>query len=53
MTLADFKSVIDKYISEDKMIYLIVGDKASQLDEMNKLGKGKVIELDIHANKIN
>jgi zinc protease len=51
MTLDDFKTVINKYINETNMVYLVVGDKASQLSEVKKLGK-PVIELDIYGNKI-
>lgn len=49
MTLADFKSVIDQYIAEKDMIYLVVGDKTTQFSEVKKLGKS-VIELDIYGN---
>tara|TARA_B110000967_G_scaffold136310_1_gene139133 strand:- start:789 stop:983 length:195 start_codon:yes stop_codon:yes gene_type:complete len=51
MTLEDFKTVINKYINENNMVYLVVGDKASQLSEVKKLGK-PVIQLDIYGNKI-
>ena len=51
MTLEDFKSIINTYINEDQMIYVVVGDKATQFDEIKKLGK-EVIELDIHGNRI-
>lgn len=51
MTLEDFKSVIDQYIKEDKMIYVVVGDKATQFEEVMKLGK-PVVELDIFGNEI-
>jgi zinc protease len=51
MTRADFRSVIDKYLREDEMIYLIVGDKATQLTEVEKL-KGSVKELDIHGSPV-
>ncbi|GAA4323410.1 pitrilysin family protein [Pontixanthobacter gangjinensis] len=47
----DFKEVIRKYLGEDEMIYVVVGDKATQFEEVKKLGK-PVIELDIHAEKI-
>lgn len=50
LTLEDFKSVIDTYIDEDQMIYLVVGDKATQFAEMTQLGKGEPVELDIHGN---
>ncbi len=33
------------------MIYLIVGDKATQFNEVKKLGK-PVVELNIYGNKI-
>ncbi|PKV51331.1 zinc protease [Aquimarina sp. MAR_2010_214] len=51
MSELDFKSVISKHIEEDKMIYVVVGDKATQLEEVKKLNK-VVIELDINGNKI-
>ncbi|WP_299896812.1 pitrilysin family protein [uncultured Aquimarina sp.] len=51
MSTEDFKSIISKYISESEMIYLVVGDKATQFDEIKKLGKN-VIELDIYGNKL-
>ncbi|WP_405198725.1 M16 family metallopeptidase [Christiangramia sp. LLG6405-1] len=51
MTEKDFKTVISKYFKEKEMIYLVVGDKATQLDEVKKLGKD-VVELDIYANEI-
>ena len=51
MNLKDFKSIINKYIKEGEMTYVIVGDKATQLEEVKKLGKN-VIELDIHGNPV-
>lgn len=48
MTLADFKNTINQFMKESDMIYLIVGDKATQLNEVNQL-KGKVIQLDING----
>ena len=53
MNLEDFKSVINKNLGEDQMIYVVVGDGASQLSEVNQLGKGQAIELDIHGNLLN
>ena len=49
MTLADFKSIINEHVREEDMIYVVVGDKATQFDEVKKLGKN-VIELDINGN---
>ncbi len=51
MQLEDFKSTINKYVDEKDMVYLVVGDKATQLKEVKKLGK-KVIELDIYGNTL-
>lgn len=51
MTVADFKNVIQTYMNEKDMFYLIVGDKATQLKEVAKL-KGKVIEMDLNGNVI-
>ncbi len=52
MQQTDFKSLINKYLQEKEMIYLIVGDAATQLEEVNKLGKGPAKVLDIHGNPI-
>ncbi len=51
MNLDDFKNIISKYIVEDNMIYLVVGDKKTQLEEVKKLGK-TVVELDISGNVV-
>ena len=53
LTLEDFKSIINKHLTEDQMVYLVVGDRATQLSEVNQLGKGQVIELDINGNSLN
>jgi zinc protease len=49
MTLPDFKTAIDRYMKESDMIYLIIGDKATQFNEVTQL-KGKVIQLDINGD---
>ncbi|PNQ73065.1 peptidase M16 [Hanstruepera neustonica] len=51
MTVEDYKNIIQKYLTEDDMIYVVVGDKATQWDEVQKLGK-TVIELDIFGNRV-
>ena len=43
--------MIDAYMQEDKMVYVVVGDKATQFEEVKKLGK-KVVELDIFGNVV-
>lgn len=50
MTLEDYKKIINTYLQEQEMIYVVVGDKATQLNEVKKLGK-PVVELDIYGNK--
>ena len=52
MTLEDYKGMISKYLNESKMIYLVVGDGASQLEEVRKLGMGDPIILDIYGDPI-
>jgi zinc protease len=53
MGVDDFKSVINQYLDEKELVYLVVGDKATQLDEVKKLGKAKVVELDINGKQLN
>jgi len=52
MSLEDFHNVITKYIDESQMLYLIVGDAETELKNVNKLGYGKAIMLDIFGNEI-
>ena len=51
MSLEDYKNIINKHINEREMIYVVVGDKATQFSEVKKLGK-PVVELDIHGNRL-
>lgn len=52
MTLADFKSIITRQMNEPDMIYLIVGDKATQLEAVRQL-KGTVTLLDSSGSPVN
>jgi zinc protease len=45
LTVQDVKLLAETYIHPDKMIYLIVGDAATQMDKLEKLGFGKPILL--------
>lgn len=45
ITVKDIKVLSEKYLNPDRMIYLVVGDAATQLDKMEKLGYGKPILL--------
>lgn len=40
-------------MKESDMIYLVVGDGATQLQEIKKLGMGDPILLDIYGNPLN
>jgi zinc protease len=45
LSVEDIKKLAQKYIHPDQMIYLIVGDKATQLKKLEKLGFGKPVLL--------
>ena len=51
MTLDNYKTVINTYLNEAEMIYVIVGDKATQLEAVQELGM-PVVELDIYGNRL-
>lgn len=52
MTIDEHKMIAQKYLHPDKMIYLIVGDKATQMDKLKELGFGDPILLDKDGNRI-
>jgi zinc protease len=43
MTIEEHKAITDKYIVPDKMYYVIVGDAATQLKPLEKIGFGKPV----------
>lgn len=47
--LEQVHQVINRYLQESEMIYLVVGDAESQLSRMESLGYGKPIVLGIHG----
>jgi zinc protease len=51
LTVADLKSLAQKYIHPDKMTILIVGDRSKVFGGLNELGMGDVTELDIDGAK--
>lgn len=51
MNLQDYKALIDNYLQEEDFFYVLVGDKATQLAEIKKLGK-PVIEIDLYGNEL-
>jgi len=46
ISLNEVKGLVNEYINPEDMIYIIVGDKATQFDRLNELGLGKPILLD-------
>ena len=53
MTLDKAKENITKFLDPGKMIYLVVGDKATQMERLKELGFGDPIELDKEGEPIN
>ncbi len=43
MTLEDFKVITDKYIVPGRMYYVVVGDAATQMKPLEKIGFGKPV----------
>jgi len=52
MKVDDFKEVIGEYMDVEDLVFVIVGDAATQLEEVNKFGRGDAILLDIYGNII-
>ena len=50
MTVEEVKALIENYIKPNQMIYLIVGDAATQLDKLEALGFGKPVLLNPNEN---
>lgn len=45
LTVVDMKTLASKYLRPDQMIYLVVGDAATQLEKLEQLGFGKPVLL--------
>ena len=52
MKMNEVRSLVDQYMNEDNMTYIIVGDAKSQLDRVSKFGYGKPVVLDKLGNPI-
>ena len=56
MPLAEFKRIAAEYLQEDEMIYLVVGDKATQFGPVSEFAKstakGGVVELNIYGQPV-
>jgi len=53
MTPEEHKALGQKYLQQDKMIYVIVGDAATQLEKLKDLGLGDPVLIDADGNKEN
>ncbi len=53
ITADEHKALSQKYLQPDKMIYLIIGDKETQFDNLNKLDLGAPILIDKEAKPVN
>lgn len=51
MTAADFKRVINRYMNESNMLYLIVGDKETQWSELGKFAD-RIVILDSYGDPV-
>ena len=49
LTLPEAQGLIKKYIDPNKMVYVIIGDAATQMDRLNACGLGQPIQLDRDA----
>ena len=52
MTIDSHNALVKKYIRPDEMIYLVVGDAATQLNGMKSLGFGNPVLLDKEGNPL-
>jgi zinc protease len=52
MTLDEHRRLSQEYIHPDQMIYVIVGDAATQLSGLRELGLGNAIRLDADGNRV-
>ena len=52
MSVESHNALANKYIRPDEMLYLVVGDAATQLDGMKSLGFGDPILLDANGNPV-
>lgn len=53
MSIKDFHNMIETYLNEDDMFYLVVGDAKTQLAQMKEFGYGEPVQLDVYGNPIN
>lgn len=51
MTMSDFHRVIDQYLNEKEMIWIVVGDGETQRKALSDFGYGEPVELDRQARR--
>ena len=52
MTLEQHQALAQQYLNPDRMIYLVVGDAATQMAPLRGLGFGSPIQLDANGNPV-
>ena len=52
MDTEDFRATINDYLDESEMVWLVVGDGATQRDRLADFGYGDPIELDNLGNEV-
>jgi len=52
MTLEQHQALAQRYLNPDGMIYLVVGDAATQMAPLGSLGMGNPIQLDVNGNPV-
>ena len=52
LTLESVHGTIDRYMNEQRMIYVVVGDGATQRARVAQLGYGPPLALDVHGRPI-
>jgi zinc protease len=52
LTLAAAHATLERYLDEERMIYLVVGDGATQRERLEQLGYGSPVMLDVHGNHL-
>lgn len=46
LTLDEIEALAQKYIQPEQLVYVVVGDKQTQFDELKELGLGDPVLLD-------
>ena len=52
MTIERVQELADQYLDPDQMIWLVVGDAATQRDRLESLGLGDAIDLDRSGQRV-